>query len=84
MIIGRRRRLCLDISSASGTAMTSFQDDGEGQDFHNAHRSLRMCPRHPERGWSGKAAAWNQQIDVSNEAGEIVLTAPVGGTESQV
>ena len=39
-----------------------------------------------EARWSGKAATLNQRIEVSNEAGEIVLTTPVGsviGTESQ-
>ena len=66
-------------------------DDGEGQEFPNMD-AVRIeafaCARDilSEAAWSGKAATLNQQIEVSNEASEIVLTVPVGrviGTESQ-
>ena len=66
-------------------------DDGEGQDFPDMD-AVRIeafaCARDilSEAAWSGKAATLSQQIEVSNAAGKIVLTVPVGrviGTESQ-
>jgi hypothetical protein len=70
----------------------ALPDDGGGQDFPDMD-AVRVeafaCAGDilSEAAWSGKTAALNQQIEVSNEAGEIVLTTPVGravGTESQV
>ena len=66
-------------------------DDGEGQEFPNMEAvclEAFTCARDilSEATWSGKAATLNQHIEVSNEAGKIVLTVPVGrviGTESQ-
>ena len=69
----------------------TLPDDGEGQEFPNMEAvclEAFACARDilSEAAWSGKAGSLNQQIEVSNEASEIVLTVPVGrviGTESQ-
>ena len=66
-------------------------DDEEGQEFasleavrHEAIRSARQLLSYAAL--SGEAAGLNQQIEVLDEAGETVLTVPVGrvtGTEAQ-
>jgi hypothetical protein len=70
---------------------TLLPDDGEGQEFANmeavrleAIESAREILS--EAALSGKAGSLRQQIEVSDEAGQTILTIPVGhaaGTESQ-